>query len=103
MLKWLEQIKPAVFIAFCILFVLQTERARSGTDVSYEIADIAVAVADNTISYKITGTTPPIYNVTERFAPFRIVVDIAGAFYGKNLAAEQAQLPKNDVATLQVS
>ena len=103
MLKWLEQIKPAVFIAFCILFVLQTERARSGTDVSYEIADIAVALADNTISYKITGTTPPIYNVTERFAPFRIVVDVAGAFYGKNLAAEQAQLPQNDVATLQVS
>ena len=103
MLKWLEQIKPAVFIAFCTLFVFQAEKAQSGTDVSYEIADIAVAVAENTISYKITGKTPPIYNVTERFAPFRVVVDVAGAFYGTNLSAEKAQLPQNDVATLQVS
>ena len=103
MLKWLEQIKPAVFIAFCTLFVFQAQRAQSETNVSYEIANIAVAVADKTISYQITGTSPPVYNVTERFAPFRVVVDVAGAFYGTNLSAEKAQLPKNDVATLQVS
>ena len=103
MLKWLEKIKPAVFIAFCILFVFQTERARSETDVSYEIADIAVSMANNMVSYTIAGTSPPVYNVTERFAPFRVVVDVAGAFYGKNLSAEKAQLPKNNFATLQVS
>ena len=103
MLKWLEQIKPAVFIAFCTLFVFQAQRAQSGTDVSYEIADIAVAVADKTISYKMTGTSPPVYNVTERFAPFRVVVDVAGAFYGTNLSAEKAQIPQNAVASLQVS
>lgn len=103
MLKWLDKIKPAVFIAFCILIVFQTERARSETDVSYEIADIAVSMANNMVSYTIAGTSPPVYNVTERFAPFRIVVDIAGAFYGKNLSAEKAQLPKNSFATLQVS
>ena len=103
MLKWLEKIKPAVFIAFCILFVFQTERARSGTDVSYEIADIAVSVADNTVSYTITGTSPPVYNVTERFAPFRVVVDVAGAFYSTNLSTDKAQLPKNNIATVKVS
>lgn len=103
MLKWLEKIKPAVFIAFCILFVFQTERARSGTDVSYEIADIAVSVADNTVSYTITGTSPPVYNVTERFAPFRVVVDVAGAFYSTNISTEKAQLPKNNIATVKVA
>ncbi|TKB27014.1 AMIN domain-containing protein [Desulfopila sp. IMCC35006] len=103
MLKWLEKIKPAVFIAFCILFVFQTERARSEADVSYEIADIAVSMADNTVSYTITGTSPPVYNVTERFAPFRVVVDVAGAFYSKTLSAEKAQLPKNNIATVTVS
>ncbi len=102
MLKWLEKIKPAVFIAFCILLAFQTERARSEADVSYEIADIAVSVADSMVSYTLTGTSSPVYNVTERFAPFRVVVDVAGAFYGKNLSAEKAQLPKNDVATLRV-
>ncbi len=102
MLKWLDKIKPAVFIAFCIIFVFQTDIVRSESDVSYEIADIAVSLSDNAINYTVSGTSPPIYNVTERFAPFRVVVDIAGAFYGKNLSTEKAQLPKNDFATLKV-
>jgi type IV pilus assembly protein PilQ len=102
MLKWLDKIKPAVFIAFCIIFAFQTDIARSETDVSYEIADIAVSLSDNAISYTISGTSPPVYNVTERFAPFRVVVDVAGAFYGNNLSTEKAQLPENNFATLNV-
>ncbi len=103
MLKWLEKIKPAVFIAFCIIFAFQTSSARSEADVSYEIADIAVSLSDNAISYTISGTSQPVYNVTERFAPFRVVVDIAGAFLGKNLSEDKVQLPKNSFATLNVA
>ncbi len=102
MLKWLDKIQAAVFIAFCILFVLQTEKAWSDTDVSYEIADIAVALSGNAITYTLQGTVPPIYNVTERFSPFRVLVDIAGAFYGPNLSTEKVQLPENNFATLNV-
>ncbi len=103
MLKWLDKIKPAVLIAFCIIFVLQTNIVRSETDVSYEIVDIAVLLSDNAVNYTISGTSPPIYNVTEMFAPFRVVVDIAGAFYGKNMTTEKAQLQKNNFAALKVS
>ncbi len=102
MLKWLDKIQAAVFIAFCILFVLQTEKAWSDNDVSYEIADIAVALSGNAITYTLQGTAPPVYNVTERFAPFKVVVDVAGASYAKNLAKEKAQLPENNFATLNV-
>ncbi len=102
MLKWLDKIKPAVFIAFCVLFVFQTNIARSETDVTYEIADIAISLSDNAISYTISGTSPPVYNVTERFAPFRVVVDIAGAFYGNNFSTEKALLPENKFSTLKV-
>jgi type IV pilus assembly protein PilQ len=102
MLKWLDKIKPAVFIAFCILFAFQTGKARSETDVSYEIADIAVALSDNAITYTISGTSPPVYNVTERFAPFKVLVDVAGAFYSNNTLMEKAQLPDNKFATLSV-
>ncbi|GAB6193835.1 secretin and TonB N-terminal domain-containing protein [Desulfocastanea catecholica] len=102
MLKWLDKIQAAVFIAFCILFVLQTEKAWSDNEVSYEIADIAVVLSGDAITYTLSGTVPPVYNVTERFTPFRVVVDIAGAFYGKNLAPEKAQLPENSFATLNV-
>jgi type IV pilus assembly protein PilQ len=102
MLKWLDKIKAAVFIAFCIFFVFQTDSAKSETDVSYEIADIVVSLSDNVITYTISGTSVPIYNVTERFSPFRVLVDVAGAFYGKNLSTEKAQLPENNFATLNV-
>ena len=101
MLKWLDKIKPAVFIAFCIIFAFQTGSA-SEADVSYEIADIAVSLSDNAIVYTISGTSQPVYNVTERFAPFRVVVDIAGAYYGKNMSKEKVQLPENSFATLNV-
>jgi type IV pilus assembly protein PilQ len=102
MLKWLDKINAAVFIAFCILFVFQTDNAKSETDVSYEISDIVVSLSDNVITYTISGTSAPIYNVTERFSPFRVLVDVAGAFYGNNLSTEKAQLPENNFATLNV-
>jgi len=102
MLKWLDKIQAAVFIAFCIVFVLQTEKAWSDTDVSYEIADIAVGLSGNALTYTLQGTVPPVFNVTERFSPFRVLVDIAGAFYGPNLSTEKVQLPENNFATLDV-
>jgi len=103
MLKWLDKIKTAVFIAFCILFVFQTDYAKSETEVAYEIADIAVALSGDAISYTLLGNSPPVYNVTERFAPFRVLVDVAGAFYGNNLAPEKTKLPENKFATLKIS
>lgn len=102
MLKWLDKIKPAVFIAFCILFAFQANIARSETEVSYEIADIEVSLSDNEISYTISGTSSPVYNVTERFEPFRVLVDVAGAFYGNNMSKQKTQLPENKFASLQV-
>jgi len=103
MLKWLDKIRPAVFFAFCILFAFQADIVRSENDVSYEVTDIAVSLTDNAISYNIQGTSPPVYNVTERFTPFRVLVDIAGAFYGNQLPKEKAQLPENGFATLKIS
>ncbi len=104
MLKWLDKIQAAVLIAFCILFVFQTANAKSETtDVSYEIADIVASQSADVITYTISGKSTPVYNVTERFSPFRVVVDVAGAFYGSNLPAEKAQLPKNNFVTLNIS
>ena len=55
------------------------------------------------ISYTITGTSPPVYNVTERFAPFRVVVDVAGAFYGKNTLSGKSTTSEKQFRHLQVS
>ncbi len=98
--KWLEKIQPAVFIAFCILFMFHADIAKSETSVSYEIAAIEAKLDSNTLLYEIKGTTKPVYTVTERFSPFRIVVDIAGAFWAENLSSDTAQIPPNSFATL---
>lgn len=100
MLKWLDKIKPAVFCAFCILIAFQTSTARSETGVTFEIADISVTFSDNSLLYTITGTTPPAFTASERFSPFRVVVDVAGAYWGENVAQEKAQIPENDFASV---
>ncbi|NTW87829.1 MAG: AMIN domain-containing protein [Desulfobulbaceae bacterium] len=103
MLKWLAKLQPAVLFAFCLLLVLETPPARSEPGVTYEITDIKVDVADNTLTYNISGTSPPVYTVSERFSPFRVIVDVAGAFFSKDLPAAKAKIPENRFSELVVS
>ncbi len=103
MLKWLAKLQPAVLFAFCLLLVFQTPPARSEPGVSYEITDIKVAVADNTLTYNIFGTSPPVYTVSERFSPFRVIVDVAGAFFAKDLSPSIAKIPENRFSEVAVT
>lgn len=102
MLKWLDKIQTAVFIAFCILFIFPADNAKSENAISYEISGLDVTFAQDTLSYSITGAAPPVYTVSERFSPFRVVVDIAGATMHPDIGEEQKQLPKNGFASLAI-
>lgn len=103
MLKWLEKLQPAVLFAICLLFIIPTSAARSEPTVSYEISDIKTIITDNTLTYNITGTSPPVYTVSERFTPFRIIVDIAGAVFGDTMSLAKADVPENSFASVVVS
>lgn len=103
MLKWLEKLQPAVLFAFCLLFILPPSAARSEPSVSYEISDVKTIITDNTLTYTITGGSPPVYTVSERFTPFRVVVDIAGATFGKTLSPSAAKIPENSFAGVVVT
>ena len=102
MLKWLAKLNPAVFIAFCILFTFQTDFAKSATDVSYEITDVNAILTNDSLEYTIYGKNKPAYTVSERFAPFRVVIDIAGATFNQNVNDETIAVPKNAFSTIQV-
>lgn len=102
MLKWLAKLNPAVFIAFCILFTFQTDFAKSATDVSYEITDVNAILTNDSLEYTIYGKNKPAYTVSERFAPFRVVIDIAGATFSQNVNNETIAVPKNAFSTIQV-
>ena len=103
MLKWLAKLKPAVLFAFCILFVFQNSQAKSESGVLYEISDIKVALSDNILTYNIIGSSPPVYTVLERFSPFRVIVDIAGASFSSNFNNSLAKIPENRFAELNVA
>lgn len=104
MLKWLAKIQPAVLFAFCLLLVFHNiPAARSETGVSYEISDIKMANSDNTLTYNIFGTSPPVYTVVERFSPFRVIIDIAGAFFAKTISPAATKIAENNFSELTVS
>jgi type IV pilus assembly protein PilQ len=103
MLKWLAQLQPAVLFAFCLLLVFQNSPARSEPSVTYEISDIQATLSDNTLTYNISGTSPPVYTVLERFSPFRVVVDVAGANFSKTLPVAASKIPENRFSELTVS
>ncbi len=103
MLKWLAKLKPAVLFAFCLLLVIQISPARSEPVVSYEITDIKAALANNTLTYDISGKSSPVYTVSERFSPFRVVVDIAGAVFAKDTNPSISKIPENSFSDLAVS
>lgn len=103
MLKWLEKLQPAVLFAICLLFIISTSAARSEPTVSYEISDIKTVITDNTLTYNITGSSPPVYTVSERFTPFRIIVDIAGAVFGNTMSLAEANIPENSFASVVIS
>ncbi|MFT5701049.1 MAG: type IV pilus assembly protein PilQ [Desulforhopalus sp.] len=102
MLKWLAKLKPAVFFAFCILFTFQTDFAKSATEVTYEIIDVKATLTTDSLEYTVFGKQKPAYTVSERFAPFRVVIDVAGATLSQGVSEQIMALPTNDFSSLQV-
>lgn len=102
MLKWLVKTKIAVFFAFCILFTFQTGIAKSAADVTYEITDISTILTTDSLEYTIFGDTKPVYTVSERFAPFRVVIDIAGAKLATAVPADNLKVASNAFSSLEI-
>ncbi len=102
MLKWLDKIQAAVFFAFCIIFIFQPNSANSENTIRYEINDIGANLSRDTLIYTLNGSSTPVYTVSERFTPFRVVVDIAGGSLSSALDPKRAELPKNGFASLQM-
>jgi type IV pilus assembly protein PilQ len=103
MLKWLAKLQSAVLFAFCLLLVFQIPAAKSELAVSYEISDVKVDISDNILTYTLTGNSPPVYTVSERFSPFRVMIDVAGASFSQTLAEKAAKVPENRFAQLAIS
>jgi type IV pilus assembly protein PilQ len=103
MLKRLEIRQAAAICAFYLVFALQFAPLRAEAAVVYEISDIGISLNGETLHYTLAGESPPIYTVSERFAPFRVVVDIAGASLATSLQTDPGALPANGFVSVEVS
>ena len=102
MLKWLDKYQPAVCLTFCVLLAFNLSIAKASSNVSYEIMDTKASVIDKNLTYNIEGNSSPVYTVSERFSPFRVILDIAGAKFSKNKKPSPSQVPINDFAHLKI-
>lgn len=103
MLKWLLKTQSTVFWAFCALLILQSQPVRANDTVVFEITDFKTELSGESLTIAIVGTASPVYTVSERFSPFRVVVDIAGGRFADNLAATTPTLPANAFSKLSIS
>jgi type IV pilus assembly protein PilQ len=101
--KELAKSSASIFLAFCVLSTLFYNTARADSGVTYKIADIQIQLSDNTLNYTISGNSVPAYTVSERFSPFRAVIDIAGGSFSEDFSQSKAALPGNEFAALKLS
>ncbi len=93
----------AIFFAFWILSTLVFSTAKAEDSVTYQITDIKSTLSDNALHYTVSGNSIPAYTVSERFSPFRAVIDIAGGIFADNISQPAKAIPVNDFATLSLS
>ena len=95
-----------LFIVACMCAALTVTAGARPADAAapkaYTISAIKSKLAGNALSMTIVGDSQPAYIVTERYSPFRVILDIANAVLPS--APENAPpLPKNDFVSYTVS
>ncbi len=94
----------AIFSILCTLLLFQTkafctESSASHNGSSYLIQDIVSDITTDSITIRINGNSIPAYTTHEQFEPFRLVMDIAGVQFAKNLN-EDKLIPENKFVNL---
>jgi len=81
-------------------FAQQSESITGGPE--YLISELKSGFDKDTLTITIKGNSVPAYTVSERFAPYRVIVDIAGAIFESALPAPKNLLPENPIASMSI-
>ncbi len=79
---------------------LAADQAQTGS--AYQIGAIKTEMGSDNLTLLLIGDSAPAYTVSERFDPYRLVVDIAEAQFNSEINLDQI-LPENDIAKLHLS
>lgn len=97
-----------LFCFFCVLLSLGTPSSSASQDKSatmevYSIEAFKSDLLGDALSFTIKGDSVPTYTVSERFSPFRVVIDVANAKFKSGIVTDGAIIPSNKFVTLKVS
>lgn len=81
-------------------FAQQSESSTGGTE--YHISALKSNFENDTLSIELVGNSVPAYTVSERFAPFRAIIDIAGAVIDQSVPQSPTLIPANPVGKMSV-
>lgn len=69
----------------------------------YHISALKSHFEKDTLSIDLIGNSVPAYTVSERFAPFRVIIDIAGAIVDESVPQTSPLIEANPVGTMSLS
>ncbi len=69
----------------------------------YQISKIQADLNSNALTLELFGASEPAYTVSERFSPFRVVLDIAEAAFNKSIHLNSPLFPASKFVSLQTS
>jgi len=95
----------AIFSIIClsqmaILLSVSANQAQASS--GYQVSEVKTVVNPDNIAMTLVGSSAPAYTVTERFGPYRLIVDVADTEFDSSLKLEDL-LPANDLAKLHIS
>ena len=83
----------AIFSIACISLAVPPNGFAADTG-KYMVSAINTDINSDGFLMKISGGSVPAFTVTERFDPFRVVIDVAGAEFAETIQLEKI-LPDN--------
>lgn len=79
----------------------QQAESKAGEPV-YHISSLKSDLENDTLSIQIIGNSVPTYTVSERFVPFRVIIDIADAVFEESVQQLSPLIPANPIGTISV-
>ncbi|MBT8359949.1 MAG: secretin and TonB N-terminal domain-containing protein, partial [Deltaproteobacteria bacterium] len=94
----------AIFSILCLSHVawLQPVSANQQAAAPYQVSAVTTDIKSNGLTMTLSGNAAPAYTVSERFDPYRLVVDIAEAQFDNRIDVENI-LPENSITKLNLS
>lgn len=94
----------AIFSILCLSHItwLQPVSANQQAAAPYEVSSVTTDIKSNGLTMTLSGNAVPAYTVSERFDPYRLVVDIAEAQFDNKIDVENI-LPENSITKLNLS